>query len=157
MMELLQALEGSAFSAWVRESPSIWAYPTILTLHTVGLGVVVGANWMVDLRVLGFARAIPVTVLSRAFPIMWAGFWLNAVTGAVLFAGDPTTKGTTAVFMWKLVIVAVGVVLMIALKRKLYGRSIDDRTASAGVRTLAATSLVLWIAAIASGRWMAYV
>ena len=157
MMELLQALEGSAFSAWVRESPSIWAYPTILTLHTVGLGVLVGANWMVDLRVLGFARTIPVTVLSRAFPIMWAGFWLNAVTGAVLFAGDPTTKGTTAVFMWKLVIVAVGVVLMIALKRKLYGRSIDDRTASAGVRTLAATSLVLWIAAIAAGRWMAYV
>ena len=157
MMELLQALEGSAFSAWVRESPSIWAYPTILTLHTVGLGVLVGANWMVDLRVLGFARAIPVTVLSRAFPIMWAGFWLNAVTGAVLFAGDPTTKGTTAVFMWKLVIVAVGVVLMIALTRKLYGRSIDDRTASAGVRTLAATSLVLWIAAIAAGRWMAYV
>ena len=157
MMELLQALEGSAFSAWVRESPSIWAYPTILTLHTVGLGVLVGANWMVDLRVLGFARAIPVTVLSRAFPIMWAGFWLNAVTGAVLFAGDPTTKGTTAVFMWKLVIVAVGVVLMIALKRKLYGRSIDNRTASTGVRTLATTSLVPYIAAIAPGRWMAYV
>ena len=160
MMELLQALEGSAFSTWVRESPSIWAYPTILTLHTVGLGVLVGANWMVDLRVLGFARAIPGSVLARAFPMMWAGFWLNAATGAVLFAGDPTTKGTTAVFMWKLVMVAVGVVLMIALKRKLHGRDvrdIDAGTATPGVRALAATSLVLWIAAIAAGRWMAYV
>jgi hypothetical protein len=157
MMELLQALEGSAFSTWVRESPSIWAYPTILTLHTVGLGVLVGANWMVDLRVLGFARAIPGGVLARAFPMMWAGFWLNAATGALLFAGDPTTKGTTAVFMWKLVIVASGVVLMIALKRKLHGRDIDAGTATAGVRALAATSLVLWIAAIAAGRWMAYV
>ena len=157
MMELLQALEGSPFSAWVRESPSIWAYPTILTLHTVGLGVLVGANWMVDLRVLGFARAIPGSVLSRAFPMMWAGFWLNAVTGAVLFAGDPTTKGTTAVFMGKLVLVAVGVVLMIALKRRLRGRDIDAGTAIPGVKALAATSLVLWIAAIAAGRWMAYV
>ena len=157
MMELLQALEGSAFSTWVRESPSIWAYPTILTLHTVGLGVLVGANWMVDLRVLGFARAIPVSVLSRAFPMMWAGFWLNALTGALLFAGDPTTKGTTAVFMWKLVMVAIGVMLMMALKRKLYGREIDGSAASAGVKALAATSLVLWIAAIAAGRWMAYV
>jgi len=156
-MELLQALEGSAFSTWVRESPSIWAYPTILTLHTVGLGVLVGANWMVDLRVLGFARAIPGSVLARAFPVMWAGFWLNAATGALLFAGDPTTKGTTAVFMWKLVMVAVGVVLMIALKRKLHGRDIDAGTAIPGVRALAATSLVLWIAAIAAGRWMAYV
>ena len=157
MMELLQTLEGSAFSAWVRESPSIWAYPTILTLHTVGLGVLVGANWMVDLRVLGFARAIPGSVLSRAFPMMWAGFWLNAATGALLFAGDPTTKGTTAVFMGKLVLVAVGVVLMMALKRKLHGRDIDAGTAIPGVKALAATSLVLWVAAIAAGRWMAYV
>lgn len=157
MMELLQALEGSAFSTWLRESPSIWAYPTILTLHTVGLGVLVGANWMVDLRVLGFARAIPGSVLSRAFPMMWAGFWLNAATGALLFAGDPTTKGTTAVFMGKLVLVAVGVVLMIALKRKLHGRDIDAGTAIPGVKALAATSLVLWVAAIAAGRWMAYV
>src|SRR5688572_31724973 len=156
-MEILAALETSAFSTWLRESPSIWAYPTVLTLHTVGLAVLVGANWMVDLRVLGFAPAIPASLLARAFPAMWAGFWLNAISGAVLFAGDPTTKGTTDVFMWKLVLVAVGVVLMIALKRKLYGRSIDDGTASAGVRTLAATSLVLWIAAIAAGRWMAYV
>lgn len=157
MMELLQALEGSAFSTWLRESPSIWAYPTILTLHTVGLGVLVGANWMVDLRVLGFARAIPGSVLSRAFPMMWAGFWLNAATGVLLFAGDPTTKGTTAVFMGKLVLVAVGVVLMIALKRKLHGRDIDAGTAIPGVKALAATSLVLWVAAIAAGRWMAYV
>ena len=156
MMETLQALEASAFSTWLRESPSIWAYPTILTLHTVGLGVLVGANWMVDLRVLGFARAIPVSVLSRAFPMMWAGFWLNALTGALLFAGDPTTKGTTAVFMWKLAIVAVGVVLMIALKRKLHGQDFEGSSASAGVKTLAATSLILWVAAIAAGRWMAY-
>ena len=79
MTELLSSLEASAFSTWVRESPSVWAYPTILTLHTLGLGVLVGTNWMVDLRVLGFARAVPLPVLSRAFPIMWAGFWLNLI------------------------------------------------------------------------------
>src|SRR5687767_4037498 len=156
MMELLQALEGSAFSAWVRESPSIWAYPTILTLHTVGLGVLVGANWMVDLRVLGLARAIPGAVLSKAFPVMWAGFWLNAVTGALLFAGDPT-KGTTSVFMWKLAMVAAGVLLMIALKRRLSGRDIGPGAATGQLKAIAAASLVLWIAAIAAGRWMAYV
>ena len=78
MMELLEALEASPFSTWVRESPSIWAYPTVLTLHTVGLAVLVGANWMLDLRALGFEPAIPAAVLSRAFPAMWAGFWLNA-------------------------------------------------------------------------------
>ena len=152
----MAALEASAFSAWIRESPSIWAYPTILTLHTVGLGILVGASWMVDLRVLGFARALPASVLSRAFPAMWAGFWLNAITGLLLFAGDPT-KATTTLFMWKLAMVAVGVVLVIVLKRKLHGQAPGVEMVNPGVRALAAASLVLWIAAIAAGRWMAYV
>ena len=157
MMEFLTSLEASSFSTWLRESPSIWAYPAVLTLHTVGLGVLVGANWMVDLRVLGFARAVPLAVLSRAFPIMWTGFWLNAATGVLLFAADPTTKGTTAVFMWKLAIIAVGVAMMIALKRQLYGRGVEMDAARTGVKAMAAVSIVLWIAAIATGRWMAYV
>jgi hypothetical protein len=156
-MEMLAALEASPFSTWLRESPSIWAYPTVLTLHTVGLAVLVGANWMVDLRVLGFAPAIPASMLSRAFPAMWAGFWLNAVTGALLFAGDPTTKGTTAVFMWKLVLVGLGVVLMIALKRKLYGRDLGPQGAGVWLKAIAVASLLIWVAAIATGRWMAYV
>ena len=153
MTELLAALEASSFSTWVRESPSIWAYPTILTLHTLGLGVLVGASWMVDLRLLGFASAIPTTVLSRSFPTMWAGFWVNAFTGALLFVGDPM-KATTTVFAWKLGMVAVGVVLMVALQRRLAGRDIEPT--GGGVKAIAIASLLLWVAAIATGRWMAY-
>lgn len=156
MTELLASIEASPFSTWLRESPSVWAYPTILTLHTLGLGVLVGANWMVDLRVLGFARAIPLGVLARAFPIMWAGFWLNAATGALLFIADPT-KATTTIFMWKLAIIAVGVALILLLKSKAYGRGVQMDRASVGVKAMAALSLAIWIAAIATGRWMAYV
>ena len=156
MTELLTALEASSFSIWVRESPSIWAYPTILTLHTLGLGVLVGASWMVDLRLLGFASAIPTSVLSRAFPTMWAGFWLNAFTGVLLFVGDPM-RATSTVFIWKLGLVALGVVLMITLKRRLAAGTIEPaRTGGGGVKVLALASLVLWVAAIATGRWMAY-
>ena len=156
MSELLSSLESSGFSTWVRESPSIWAYPTILTLHTLGLAVLVGANWMVDLRVLGFARALPLAVLSRAFPIMWAGFWVNAISGVLLFVADPA-KATTSIFMWKLAIIAVGVAFVLLLKRKVYGRGVEMDRASFGVKTIAVLSLTIWIAAIATGRWMAYV
>ncbi len=155
MTELLTALEASSFSTWVRESPSIWAYPTILTLHTVGLGVLVGASWMVDLRLLGFAPAIPTTVLSRVFPTMWAGFWLNAFTGVLLFVGDPM-KATTTVFLWKLGLVAVGVILMFVLKRRLGGGDIEPAGTGGALKPIAIASLVLWVAAIATGRWMAY-
>ena len=155
MTDLLASLEASAFATWLRESPSVWAYPTVLTLHTLGLGVLVGANWMVDLRVLGVARAVPLGILSRAFPIMWAGFWVNAITGVLLFAADPS-KGMTTLFMWKLGTIAVGVALILLLKRKVYGRGVEMDSASVGVKTMAALSLVIWIGAIATGRWMAY-
>src|SRR4029450_8363142 len=132
MTDLLGSLEASTVSTWLRESPSVWAYPTILTLLTLGLGVLVGANWMVDLRVLGFARAIPLGILSRAFPIMWAGFWLNAVSGVLLFVADPA-KATTTIFMWKLAIIAVGVAFVLLLKKKGYGGGIEMDSGSFGV------------------------
>lgn len=155
MTDLLASLEASALSTWLRESPSVWAYPTVLTLHTLGLGVLVGANWMVDLRVLGVARAVPIGILSRAFPIMWAGFWVNAVTGVLLLVADPN-KGLLPIFLWKLGIIAIGVAFILVLKRKVYGRGVEMDSASFGVKTMAALSLVIWIAAIATGRWMAY-
>ena len=71
-------MEGTALAAWTRESPSIWAYPTILTLHTIGLGIVVGASVVVDLRLLGYARRIPSVDLAPLFPVMWWAFALNA-------------------------------------------------------------------------------
>lgn len=156
MTEFLNALSASSFSTWLRESPSVWAYPAVLTLHTVGLGILVGANWMVDLRVLGFARALPMSLFARAFPIMWAGFWLNAATGVLLFVADPA-KATTTIFMWKLAIIAVSVVALMTLKQKLYGEPVHMDSATGAIKAVAAVSILLWVAAIATGRWMAYV
>jgi hypothetical protein len=157
MMDLLAALEATAFSSWLREASTIWAYPTVLTLHTVGLALLVGANWALDLRVLGFAREIPLAMLTRSFRVMWIGFWLNAVSGVMLFAADATTKGATRLFVAKLGLVAAGVVVIVLMKRSIYGNG--DRAPSAGpaARALAAVSLVVWIVAIAAGRLMAYV
>jgi hypothetical protein len=154
-MEILTSLERSGVATWIRESPSIWGYPTILTLHTVGLAVLVGANWALDLRLLGVARQIPLTTLEQSFRVMWIGFWINALSGVALFAADATTKGTTSVFMWKLGLIAVGVVVIALLKKIVYGQGVAP-VAGPAARTLAAVSLALWVVAIALGRWMAY-
>ena len=87
MTDMLTALENSSFSEWLLGSPSLWAYPTVLTLHTLGLGVLVGANWALDLRLLGVAPGIPLRALEKLFRWMWIGFWINAVSGVMLFAG----------------------------------------------------------------------
>ena len=157
MMELLQSLQESTLSIWVREAQTIWAYPTILTLHTIGLGVLVGLNAAIDLRLLGVGERIPLAPLERFFPAMWAGFWLNAVTGVLLFVADPITKGATALFAVKLGLVIAGVALIIALRRTVYGgASGRPPTISGAAKGFAAASLFIWVTATAAGRMMAY-
>jgi hypothetical protein len=157
MSDFLASLENTAFASWLRESGSIWAYPAVLTLHTMGLGVLVGASAVIDLRLLGAARHIPIEPLRRLFPIMWAGFWVNAISGALLFVTDATTKGTTTVFMAKLGIIVLAVIVLMTIKRSAFGHNPVSSNSPMSVKALAAASLALWLAAIITGRYMAYV
>jgi len=157
MMDFLAALESSEFVSWLRESGSIWAYPAVLTLHTLGLGVLVGASAVIDRRLLGAAPHIPIEPLRRLFPIMWAGFWVNAVSGVLLFVTDATTKGKTTVFMAKLGIIVIAVIVVATIKRSAFGHDPVSSHPPMSVKALAAASLALWLAAIITGRYMAYV
>jgi len=157
MMDFLASVESTEFASWLRESGSIWAYPAVLTLHTLGLGVLVGASAVLDLRLLGAASQMPLEPLRRLFPIMWAGFWVNAISGVLLFMTDATTKGTTTVFMAKLAIIVVAVIVLTMIRRSVFGHSPVLRDPSMTVKALAAASLALWLAAIITGRYMAYV
>jgi uncharacterized protein DUF6644 len=152
---MLQSLEGSAFSQWVVGSDSLLAYPTILTLHTVGLALVVGAAVIVDLRTLGVGEAIPLDTLRQAYRVFWSGFVINLLSGLVLFASEATTKGVQPVFYVKLTLIATALAVTSAIRR----RTLTPRGTAAipaSARPLAIASLVLWGAAIVAGRLMAY-
>src|SRR5207247_9747350 len=92
MMQFLAAIEQSGFSVWVRESNSLLAYPGVLFLHTLGMGVVAGISGLIALRILGCAREVPLADVRKMYPYMWAGFILNTFTGIVLFVIYATTK-----------------------------------------------------------------
>ena len=92
MMDFLNSLEELKFSIWVREAPSIWAFPTFLLLHTLGMSIVAGLSAMLDMVLLGFWPKVPIKPLERLYPLMWTGFWINLVTGTVLLMADATTK-----------------------------------------------------------------
>jgi hypothetical protein len=157
MMDVLTWLEGSAFSTWVREAPTIWAYSTILTVHTFGMGVLVGASALLDLRLLGIGRTMPLGPLESLYRIMWVGFWLNLLTGSALFAADATSRGTQGLFFVKMLFVIMGVITMVLIRRQVYGARTDPATVPGSARGLAALSLVAWVAAITAGRLLAYV
>jgi hypothetical protein len=156
-MSFLSSLENSAFAAWVRESSSLWAYPTILFLHTVGLGFLVGLNAAIDLRILGVARRIPLAPMEAFYKIMWAAFWVNALSGTALLVADATTKLVNPVFYIKIGFVALAVINMVVLRRRVFRRlSTDVAAVGRFGRVLAITSLILWGGAITAGRLMAY-
>jgi hypothetical protein len=153
MADFLAQMEASGLGTWVRESPSIWAYPIILTLHSIGLGLVVGASVIIDLRLIGRARALAMSDLSALFPVIWWAFALNALTGVLLFIADATRKGTQPVFFVKLACIALALVVTVRARSMLAGSGADT---GAAPKVLAVASLVLWLGAIAAGRLMAY-
>ena len=158
MTDFTTWLQGSTVAVWTRESPSIWAYPTVLMLHTVGLGVLVGANAVIDFRLLGFAPRLPLPSLTPLYRFMWVGFAVNAVTGAMLFASDATAKSRQPVFYIKLTLIALALVVTAVIRRTVErGPSLRDADPSPRpARRLAAVSLLLWAGAITAGRLMAY-
>ena len=147
--------EGTSFSTLLRESPSLWAFPFILILHTVGLAFFVGANVAWDVRVLGFSPGIPLDALRRYFLVMWAGFWINAVSGVLLLIAYPTKALTNPLFYLKLALIGFGIALALRIRRGVQAVRADG-DAPKPVRALAAASLACWIAVIFAGRLLAY-
>lgn len=154
---MLASLEQSTFSTWLLSSNSIWAYPTVLTLHTFGMMVLAGAAAVIDLRLLGFGRGIPLSSLRTLFSVIWGGLLLNAVTGSMLFAADATKRGTSLIFLVKMLLIVCGVVTIFMIKRNLYAANPEPVAVSSSARMLAVGSLVAWTAAITAGRLLAYV
>ena len=148
-------LEATSLSTWLRESPSLWAFPFVLILHTVGLAFFVGTNVAWDVRVLGFSLGIPLAALRRYFLVMWAGFWINASSGVLLLIAYPTKALTNPLFYAKLALIAFGVVLAFRIRREVSGFA-TRADAPPMARMLAAVSLVCWIAVIFAGRLLAY-
>ena len=155
-MAFLSWIENSAFSTWMRESQSLWAYPGILFLHTVGLAIVAGVSAMIDLRLIGFARGIPVAPLERFFPVMWTGFWLNAASGTLLLAQDATTKFTSPLFGVKMMLIALAVADMVLIRRVVFREANLEQSVSPLGKVLVIASLILWFGATTAGRYMAY-
>lgn len=147
-----------AFSQWVHGAPTIWAFPTILFVHTLGMGIVAGGSAMLDLIVLGFWPAVPIKPFDRMFPVLWVGFGVNAVTGTMMLIADATTKLTMLDFYIKMAFVFAGLYLLIRMRRQIFANPEVDRTPLSGnSKVLAWASLACWFGAITAGRLMAYV
>jgi len=153
----LRIIEQTGFSAWMRESESPFAFYFILLFHTFGLALLVGANAVVDLRLLGVAPNVPIAPLKRLFRVMWLGFWINAASGTLLVIAYPTKSLTNPDFYAKMALIGFAVWTMYKLKREVFDdSSLTDSEMMEKGMTLAKWSLTLWLGAITAGRLLAY-
>ena len=152
----LRTIEDSGLSTLIRESESPFAFYFVLLFHAFGLALLVGANTVVDLRLLGVARDIALAPLKSLFRIMWLGFGVSALTGVLLLIAYPTKALTNPVFYLKMTCVGFAVWIIILLKDRVFDANLDETTMMARGATLAKWSLVVWSGAITGGRLLAY-
>jgi hypothetical protein len=146
-------IEQTAVSTWLRESTSLFVFPVILILHTLGMGLLAGINLVIDLRLLGAAPGLQIAPVRRFLPLMWAGFWVNLATGIALVTAYPTKAFTNPVFYVKMLLIALGLATVRAIGTRMFrDASAAERPVPGGVKVLAAGSLVFWAGAIVAGR-----
>ncbi len=152
MLEGLAAtLEVSAFGKVARESA--WLYPAANLIHLLGLVWLVGGIGLVDLRLVGAFRALPLVALSRALtPFAIAGILMLAASGTVLFAADASALVRSPRFLTKLLLIAIALANALAFRFWWRGEEVPPRL----LKILAGASLLLWISVAALGRLIAY-
>lgn len=156
-MHFLDMIEQLGISTWVRESPSKLAYPTVLLLHVIGMGVVAGLSSVISLRLLGISPKLPLRPLERLYPLIWWGFWVNAVTGTALLMASASKRMVDPTFYVKMVFIFAGVAVLQRTRNKVF-RSLgpDDAEPESG-KVLAWAGLICWLGAVTAGRLLAYI
>ena len=155
-MAFLSWLESTGYVRWMLDS--LVAYPFMLTVHALGLALTVGVLFIIDLRLLGLYRTIPLASLDRLLGIAWVGIGLNAFTGLSIFMTEATRYVTNVPFILKMLFVVLGSVTLVATQRTLRrnASALDARGVPPAGRGLALGSVLFWTLAVVTGRLIAY-
>ena len=150
-------IEQIPVSVWLREADTFFAFPAVLTVHVISLGLVVGSCVAMDLRVLGFLPGVPPRGVERFTTVVWVAFGFVVASGILLVLTYPVKNVTNPLFYFKLLCVAFGLWLMVRIDRRVLLVPQGGGTLAVGnARVLAIASIVVWASAIASGRFLAY-
>lgn len=134
----------------------MWAMPTVLTLHTTGMAVLVGASWVLDLRLLGVNRNVPLAAYRWVFRAVAIGLIVNLITGVLLFMKNATTWGTALPFLAKMAFVVASAATILPIRTYVLNSGAGPSKISDRARMLAIASIVAWTAAVTAGRLLAY-
>ena len=153
-------MEGSALGVFMRDS-SLWTYPIVNLAHILGIASLFGATLIMDLRLLGVWRRVPLAPLTDAtVPVAKAGFVVAATTGVALLATKATEYDGNPYLLIKFAAIALGLVNVFVLNLLPAWRARRERELSQAegrwLAVMGGTSLACWLAAVTAGRLIAY-
>ncbi len=150
-MELLAYFENTGLAIWLRESPSILAYPTLLAFHTFGMAFLVGTSSAFALRLIGIAPGVPLAPLKKFVPLIRGAFVVSLISGLLLLLLDLQLFLTMPTFYIKLLFIAAALIILRIAETRVYSGPAPGEEPVLGI-----TMLVCWAGAIATGRVTAY-
>lgn len=158
ILDVLIYLESTAVATWVRESLSLWAFPTLIALHAIGMAFLVGLNVAICLLVLASKPKAQLTSLWPFFRYIWLALAVSVVSGTLLLMANATQLLVLTVFYIKILFVVLSVIALLKLRQGLGTESeFNGNTMSQKkLRILSVACLVGWMIALVSGRLTAY-
>ena len=136
-----------------------WGWPIFESLHFLGMSVLLGTVGMFDLRLLGFARGIPIAALHRLIPLGIAAYALNAVTGFCFVSATPDQYLYNLAFRWKVtffVIAGFNVLFFYARTFERLKTHDPEAPPPPSARVAGAVSLCAWIGVMSAGRLLTF-
>lgn len=148
-------LENTSLALWVSES--YYAYPALLSLHIVGLAIVVGLSSMQNLKLLGLFSGLALESQPALVKLALAGFSLNLFSGLLLFSSQASYLVTSLPFLFKISFIASAMVVSVLIQSRIKNAMTTALSPNSSAKVLALISLLLWSSAIIAGRLIAYV
>ena len=160
MIDFLAWLESSMLGHAMRNS-GVWTYGVVNLGHILGVATLFGAVLVLDLRLLGLWRTVPLpSIAGPTVPVATAGFVIAAVSGVGLLATKATEYAGNPFLLIKFPAIAVALLnVAVMTSRPAWKQMGRPEPTAAERRTLAiggAVSLVAWLTAIGAGRMIGY-
>lgn len=149
-------------ATWLGEQMrgQFWLWPTMETIHFIGLCVMFGSLLVLDMRVLGWARFVNMPSALKFIPVAIAAFSLNLISGIAFYCGDPFRYTPNVAFRWKMLLIVLAGVNALWFwfgEHTELKRLADGEDAALRAKTVAFLSLAMWVAVIILGRMIPYV
>ena len=153
---MLEAIGSSAYAEWADES---WGWPIALTIHALGMAMVVGLMFIIGLRLFGAFPSIPYSSLGRLVPLIWIAVFFQVISGFTLWVTKPAQYLGDIMFDSKFSLVIIASVVMaywhIIYRREVASWEAAGAVSARGLNVTAAACLV-WAAVTVGGRLTAY-